>query len=347
MTIKFMLRPILALGFSLMLAPMHMACAGNSGAEFAERADVREFAREISERNGLDQTKVLEVLAQVEVQDSIIQAMTRPAESKAWYQYRPIFLTEKRIGDGVVFMREHAVRLSELEKQYGVPAEIMVAIVGVETGFGRNMGRYNVLDALATLAFEYPPRAPFFRKELEQFFLLARDESVPLTSIKGSYAGAMGMPQFMPSSYRQWAVDGDGDKRRDLFASTDDVLASVANYFVDHGWQRGAAVIVPAQLPPSLLDAPEKLDPLLNRGRDLTAKTTLGELRSMGVTVSITQGADSLPTMLIPLQDENAMRYVVGLPNFYVITRYNHSAHYAMAVWEMAQAIRLRTAKAQ
>jgi membrane-bound lytic murein transglycosylase B len=346
MTIKFMLRPILALSFSLMLAPMHMACAGNSGSDFAERADVREFAREISERNGLDLAMVLDALAQVEVQDSIIQAMKRPAESKAWYQYRPIFLTEKRINDGAAFMREHAGRLSELEKQYGVPAEVMVAIVGVETGFGRNMGRYSVLDALATLAFEYPPRAPFFRKELEQFFLLARDENVPLTSIKGSYAGAMGMPQFMPSSYRQWAVDGDGDKRRDLFASTDDVLASVANYFVDHGWQRGAAVIVPAQLPPSLLDAPEKLDPLLNRGRDLTAKTTLGELRAMGVTVPISQGADSLPTMLIPLQDENAMRYVVGLPNFYVITRYNNSAHYAMAVWEMAQAIRLRAAKA-
>jgi membrane-bound lytic murein transglycosylase B len=320
-----------------------VSCAGGG---FAERADVREFAREISERNGLDQAMVLDALAQVEVQDSIIQAMSRPAESKPWYQYRPIFLTEKRMNDGAAFMREHATRLAELEKQYGVPAEVIVAIVGVETGFGRNMGRYSVLDALTTLAFDYLPRAPFFRKELEQFFLLARDENVPLTSIKGSYAGAMGMPQFMPSSYRQWAVDGDGDKRRDLFASPDDVLASVANYFLQHGWQRGAAVVVAVQLPSSLLDSPEKLDPLLNRGRDLDAKTTLGELRAMGVVVPITQGAESLPIMLMPFQDEDAVRYVVGLPNFYVITRYNHSAHYAMAVWELAQAIRLRAAKA-
>ncbi|HES76567.1 MAG TPA: lytic murein transglycosylase B, partial [bacterium] len=173
-------------------------------------------------------------------------------------------------------------------------------------------------------------------------FLLTREENVPLASVKGSYAGAMGMPQFMPSSYRQWAVDGDADGKRNLWASTDDVLGSVANYFVQHGWQRGASVTVPVQLPESLLDAPEKLEPLLNRGRDLAAKTTLGELRALGVSVPIAQGAESLPTMLMALQYEGEVRYVLGLPNFYVITRYNHSAHYAMAVWELAQAIRLR-----
>ncbi|HES76359.1 MAG TPA: lytic murein transglycosylase B, partial [bacterium] len=209
MNTPVLLRHAAALGLIVALLPLHMACAEPAGSEFVERADVREFAREISERNGLNEAEVLAGLAQVDIQNSIIEAMKRPAESKPWHQYRPIFLNEKRIADGAVFMREHAARLAELEKQYGVPAEVLVAIVGVETGYGRNVGKYDVLDALATLAFEYPPRAPFFRKELEQFFLLTREENVPLASVKGSYAGAMGMPQFMPSSYRQWAVDGD------------------------------------------------------------------------------------------------------------------------------------------
>jgi membrane-bound lytic murein transglycosylase B len=342
MTSHAWLRRAALMGFALTLLPLHMACAEPSGSEFTERADVREFAREISTRNGLNEADVLVGLAQVNIQDSIIQAMQRPAESKPWHQYRPIFLNEKRIADGAVFMREHAAKLSELEQKYGVPAEVLVAIVGVETGYGRNVGKYDVLDALATLAFEYPPRAPFFRKELEQFFLLSREENIPLASVKGSYAGAMGMPQFMPSSYRQWAVDGDVDGKRNLWLSTDDVLASVANYFVQHGWQRGASVTVPVQLPESLLDSPEKLDAMLNRGRDLAAKTTLGELRALGVNVPISQGAENLPTMLMAFQYEDSIRYVVGLPNFYVITRYNHSQHYAMAVWELAQAIRLR-----
>lgn len=336
------LRQAAALGLLLALLPLHMACAVPSGSELTERADVREFAKEISTRNGLNEADVLTGLAQAEIQDSIIQAMQRPAESKPWYQYRPIFMNEKRIADGAVFMRENAAKLAELEQKYGVPAEILVAIVGVETGYGRNVGKYSVLDALATLAFEYPPRAPFFRKELEQFFLLSRDESVSLTAAKGSYAGAMGMPQFMPSSYRQWAVDGDADGKRNLWASTDDVLASVANYFVQHGWQRGASVTVPVIVPESLLDSPEKLDAMLNRGRDLAAKTTLGELRALGVSVPLSQGAENLPIMLMAFQYEDSVRYVVGLPNFYVITRYNHSQHYAMAVWELAQAIRLR-----
>ncbi len=342
MNTPFLLRRAAVLGLMLAVSPMYTACATAPSSEFTERDDVREFAREISARNGLNETEVLAGLAQVQIQDSIIQAMQRPAESKPWYQYRPIFLNEKRIADGAAFMREHAAKLTDLEQKYGVPPEVIVAIVGVETGYGRNVGKYDVLDALATLAFEYPPRAPFFRKELEQFFLLARDENVPLASVKGSYAGAMGMPQFMPSSYRQWAVDGDADGKRNLWASTDDVLASVANYFVEHGWQRGASVAVPVQLPASLVESPSRLDAMLNRGRDLSAKTTLGELRALGVSVPITQGQDNLPTMLMPFQYEDEVRYMVGLPNFYVITRYNHSAHYAMAVWELAQAIRVR-----
>ncbi len=342
MNSSIVLRQAAVLSLMLALLPMQTACAAPSDNELSERADVREFAREISQRNGLNESDVLAGLAQAEIQDSIIQAMQRPAESKPWHQYRPIFMNEKRINDGATFMRENAVKLAGLEQKYGVPAEVLVAIVGVETGYGRNVGKYSVLDALATLAFEYPPRAPFFRKELEQFFLLARDENIPLASVKGSYAGAMGMPQFMPSSYRQWAVDGDADGKRNLWLSTDDVLASVANYFVQHGWQRGASVTVPVTLPESLLESPEKLESLLNRGRDLKAKTTLGELRALGVSVPIAQGAENLPTMLLAFQEEDAVRYVVGLPNFYVITRYNHSQHYAMAVWELAQAIRLR-----
>ena len=341
---SFLLRRAAYVGMLLTLSPFHMACAASDG--LAQREDVQAFAREVSERNKLDEAEVLAILGQAQIQDSIIQAMDRPAESKAWFQYRPIFINEKRIADGAVFMREHAARLAELEKQYGVPAEVLVAIVGVETGYGRNVGKYNVLDALATLTFEYPRRAPYFRKELEQFLLLAREEQVPVDKVKGSYAGAMGLPQFMPTSYRTWAVDGNADGKRDLWSSTDDVLASVANYFVQHGWQRGGSVIVPVKLPETLLDAQDKLEPMLNRGRDLAAKTTLGELRALGVEVPIAQGRDDLPLMLIPLQEDGSVRYLLGLPNFFVITRYNHSAHYALAVWELAQAIRLRAKSA-
>ncbi len=302
---------------------------------FAAREEVQAFAREISARHGLDQSWVLEALAQAKPQASIIEAMSQPAEAKPWYQYRAIFLTEQRIADGVAFWREHAGRLARIERQYGVPAEILVAILGVETGYGRNTGRYAVLDALATLAFDYPPRAAFFRKELEQLFLLAEEERMPLAELKGSYAGAMGMPQFMPSSYREYALDGDGDGRRDLWSSTEDVLASVANYFVRHGWQRGGEVAWPIELPD-----PSSLDGLMNHGRDLSAKTTLGGLRKAGL--SLPPGADDTPVLLIPLEEEEGVSYWVGLPNFYVITRYNHSALYAMAVWQLAQALRER-----
>lgn len=311
------------------------SCASLASQAFAGREDVQAFAREICERHGLDEAGVRAALASVRPQPSIIEAMSRPAEAKPWYQYRQLFLTEKRIADGVEFWRAHADRLAQLEQQYGVPAEILVAIVGVETGYGRNVGRYAVLDALATLAFDYPPRAPFFRKELEQFFLLARDEKLPLAEVKGSYAGAMGMPQFMPSSYRNFAVDADGDGRRDLWSSVDDVLASVANYFVRHGWQAGGEVAWPVELA-----EPTRLEGLMSRGRDLAAKTTLGELRKADVLLP--PGDDATPAMLIPFREEAGETFWVGLPNFYVITRYNHSAHYAMAVWQLGQAIRAR-----
>ena len=321
--------PVLLLPVTLLVSPLYAAPG------FSERADVQAFAKEISERNGLDLAEVRTALGRAESQSSIIEAMTRPAEAKPWYRYRPIFLTEKRIADGVNFWRDHADRLARLQKQYGVPAEILVAIVGVETGYGRNVGKYNVIDALATLAFDYPPRSAFFRKELEQLFLLARDERVSVNSVKGSYAGAMGMPQFMPSSYREYAVDGDGDGHRDLWENADDVLASVANYFARHGWQAGGEVALPVQLAD-----PAALDGLMNRGRDLKAKTTVGELRKYGV--RLPSGSDAVDAMLIPFQEEDGDVYWVGLPNFYVITRYNHSAHYAMAVWQLAQAVKAR-----
>lgn len=323
----------------ILFVSLVLALGGNTavqaGSGFAGREDVLAFAREISARHGLDETQVRQVLAQARSQPAILEAMRRPAEAKPWYQYRPIFLSEKRIAEGVAFWREHAERLMRLEQQYGVPAEILVAIVGVETHYGRHVGRYSVLDALATLAFDYPPRAAYFRKELEQFFLLTEDERMPVTEVKGSYAGAMGMPQFMPSSYRHYAVDGDGDGRRDLWSSADDILASVANYFVRHGWQPGGEVAWPVEI-----GDPARFEGWMNRGRDLAAKTTLGALRQAGL--NLPSGEDGLPAMLIPLREESAEVYWVGLPNFYVITRYNHSAHYAMAVWQLGLAIRER-----
>ena len=282
---------------------------------------------------GVDADTVRAALAQAQYQQSIIDAISRPAEKvRSWAEYRPIFMTDARINGGRDFYLQHRAALERVSAATGVPAEYIVAIIGVETSYGRITGNYRVLDALYTLAFGYPKRAPFFGGELAQLFALAQEENLEIEALKGSYAGAMGFGQFMPSSYRLWGVDGDADGVRDLLDETDDIFASIANYFVAHGWQPGGPVAARAQRAPGADDFDPGVEP----------DYTLAQLAELGYspldgepTVPAGQGAT-----LIPLDGAQGREYWIGYRNFYVITRYNHSPKYAMAVHQLATAIR-------
>lgn len=271
-------------------------------------------------------------LAQAQYQQKIIDAMTRPAEAvKPWRDYRPIFMTPARIDGGRAFYAANRDALDRITADTGVPAEYIVAIIGVETSYGKNTGSYRVLDALYTLAFSYPKRAPFFAGELAQLFALGKQEpQLDILALNGSYAGAMGMGQFMPSSYRLWGKDGDGDGQRDLLTHLPDVFASIANYFVVHGWQRGGPVVARADRDTSAADfAPESLDPVY----------PLADLAARGYRPQPGQPTAEGATLL-SLDGEMGKEYWLGYRNFYVITRYNRSPMYALAVHQLAQAIR-------
>ena len=304
---------------------------------YATRADVREFAQEAAKKTGLPQAEIQQWLDAAKYQQSIVDAMNRPAESKTWAQYRPIFMTPKRIATGVEFWNDHADDLERISQKYNVSPAIIVAIVGVETFYGQRMGTYRIIDALATLGFDYPKRGAFFRDQLADFFTLAAKEHLDLNDALGSYAGAMGMPQFIPSSYLDLAVDGDGDGRCDLWHSDADVFASVAHYFSEHGWTLGAPVGFPIDVNKQQEAA---VADKLNTGRDLKPKITIGELRSLGVALpkDLYLPKDE-KVMLFTLTGPDKVEYWVGLDNFYVITRYNHSTLYAMAVWQLSQAV--------
>lgn len=300
------------------------------------------FVRDTATAYGLDPQAIRAVLDRAEIREGIINAMARPAEAKPWRDYRPIFMTEARIAGGRKFMADNADALARAQSRFGVPAEIITAIIGVETSYGANKGSYPVVDALYTLAFAYPRsgdpakaeredrREAFFRGELAQLFALGKETGFDISQLKGSYAGAMGWGQFMPSSYREFAVDGDGDGKRDLFNSTDDVFASIANYFVKKGgWVRGAPVTVRAAHDPAMAAfEPEALDPIY----------TLAELRAQGYRPL---GAVPAGAPMVPLRFDGASgpEYWLGFRNFYAITRYNISKHYAMAVYQLAESI--------
>ena len=266
------------------------------------------------------------------MQQAILTAISRPAEAvRPWRDYRPIFLNDARINGGVAFYRENRAALDKVAAETGVPAEYIVAIIGVETSYGRVTGNWQVLDALYTLAFDYAPRAPFFAGELAQLFALEKAEpQLDIRELKGSYAGAMGMGQFMPSSYRLWAKDGDGDGRRDLLTHKPDVFASIANYFVVHGWQRGGPVVARAQRDASAADfKPENWDPVY----------PLADLAKRGYTPAPGQPTAEGATLL-SLDGEAGMEYWLAYRNFYVITRYNRSPMYSLAVHQLAESIR-------
>ena len=281
---------------------------------------------------GVEPRHIREVLAQAQLRQPILDAMSRPAEAvRPWRDYRPIFINDQRINGGIRFYRENRAALDRVAAETGVPAEMIVAIIGVETSYGKNAGNHRVLDALYTLAFGFPKRAPFFAGELAQLFALAKEEpQLDIPALKGSYAGAMGMGQFMPSSYRLWAKDGDGDGRRDLLTHKPDVFASIANYFVVHGWERGAPVVARADRAPGAEDfRPDTMDPV----HPLAALAERGYTPRAGEPVA--EGAT-----LISLDGDSGPEYWLGYRNFYVITRYNRSPMYSLSVHQLAEAIR-------
>jgi len=297
----------------------------------ATASELQEFAAEMQRKHGFDRQELTALLNRTEFRDDIIRAVTRPAEAKPWYEYRPIFLKPDRIQGGLKFWQENESLLDRVANEYGVPPEIIVAIIGIETRYGQYIGRYRVLDSLTTLAFGYPKRASFFRSELEQFLLLTREEKVDPGQALGSYAGAMGKPQFISSSYRSYAVDYDGDGHRDLWHSNADIIASVANYFKRHGWRRGEPITLE-------VEGGGDLERFVKAGMKPSIKVE--ELLRSGVKP---KGAASVDpealTSLIELDAGGHNEYWLGLHNFYVITRYNHSNLYSMAAYQLSREI--------
>ena len=298
--------------------------------DFSGNDELRTFIQDMSRKHDFDQDQLRQWFSKAHLHQSIIDAISRPAESKPWYEYRPIFVTRERTSGGVHFWNENQAPLNRAEKEFGVPPQIITAIIGVETRYGEHAGRYPVLDALATLAFAYPPRSSFFRQELEQYLLMTREENLDPLAQKGSYAGAMGMPQFISSSFRRYAIDFDGDGKRDLWNNPKDVIGSVANYFQKHRWEPGQPIAHKVRV------HGDKYHQLVSE--DLRPQHTQQELLDNGVILPRDIPRDIKGT-LIELETENGPEYWVTWHNFYVISRYNHSALYSMAVYQLSELI--------
>jgi membrane-bound lytic murein transglycosylase B len=312
------------------IAPAAIAPPAPSKNLTTARADVQRFIDSMVRRHRFDRTALTSLMGQVQLQPRIVEIIRRPAErSLAWWEYRQRFMSNERIDQGVAIWIAHREALDRIAAQTGVPAEYLVAITGVETFYGRLTGRYRVIDSLATLGFDYPQRGEFFRKELEQFLLMAREEQIDPLQPLGSYAGAMGIPQFMPSSFRRYAVDGSTDGRRNLWEQGPDVFASVANYFREHGWRTGQPVLIETRHS-AAPDSPANFK--------LTFTDTLASIRERGYAFESAM-PDTTRAMLVPAALEQGTAWRIGLQNFYVITRYNRSSLYAMTVHDLARAI--------
>lgn len=319
--------------------PSAPAVETSSGRPLAGRADVEAFIREMVAKHGFSSDELHRAFARAYDRPEIIEAMNRPAESKSWGAYRRIFLTEKRIAGGVAFMRANAAALARAERQYGVPAEVVTAIIGVETLYGGNTGKYPVIESLSTLAFDYPRRAAFFRSELENFLLLARDEGIDYLQPRGSYAGAMGLAQFMPSSYRRLAIDFDGDGHRNLWSDPDDAIGSIANYLARSGWRAGDPLIaVPATAQGSAWK--DVVSSNFRQPKSLT-RLSVANWGARGVQPLQSVAAER-SALLVVLDGDSGDEPYLCFDNFYAITRYNLSALYAMAVTQLSQEIRSR-----
>lgn len=326
---------------TLLLLALSAAAIGDCGAHATSEsgqpfphAQLARFAAQVARRDGLNRRAVLRVLRHARAQPRIIDEISRPAESVLeWWQYRQIFLTDKRVSAGVEFWQEHRDALERVSAEDGVPPQYIIAILGAETYYGRITGSYRVLDSLSTLAFDYSPRARYFRRELEEFLVLAHREKIDPLSVKGSYAGAMGPLQFMPSAYMRYAVDGNDDGQRDLFTDWDDIFASVAHYLHQCGWQPGGPVVADVRIDPG---ATFHIDP-----SNLRLDETIDGLNAEGVRVE-SDVPGNTPVVLLLAEEQDGPSYRAGFNNFHALTRYNHSALYAMAVDELARAIALR-----
>jgi len=321
----------------LQLLSVLLACAAVVEAKTPDQLRA-EFIDQMVSRYGFSKQEVTRTLYQAELRRPILEAIARPAEKVLnWSEYRDIFLTPSRIQGGVDFWRQHAPALARAEQVYGVPPQIIVAILGVETRYGANTGSYRVLDALHTLGFHYPARGAFFREQLSHFLRFAREEKIKATMPTGSYAGAMGMPQFMPDSFRSYAVDFDGDGHRDIWDSPDDVIGSVANYFVKKGgWKAGEPVAQPVS---GVTAAHQALV-------DAGAKPTLNASQLTSSGIALSAPADGRKVSLLEFETHDGKEYWAGMDNFYAIMRYNPRTKYAMAVYQLSEAIRERYAQA-
>jgi len=329
----------------LLLALLLAVSAGSARAEeevpenYALRADVAGFIHELVERHAFDAEELRQVFSHARREDAVIAAMrAQPRQTDSWHAYRSLFVNERHVRAGIEFWREQREPLARARRIYGVPEEIIVAIIGIETFYGRNTGRWRVIDALATLAFDYPPRALFFREELENYLLFVRQLELDVFSVKGSYAGAIGIPQFMPGSYLRYAVDFDGDGVIDLGGNAADAIGSVANFLQRHGWQRGAPVQRAVRIRGDGYEALVAADPLPQHTLEELAKAGV-ELRGKALP------ADTRAVLLRLQTPQQPADFRAGLQNFYVLTRYNRSLFYALSVADLAEQLRAARAK--
>jgi len=315
----------------LLLAFAGTAAAAAAQGNYAQREDVRRFIAEMVERHGFVGRELRRLFSRARFQPAVIRAMTPPSEApvKSWQGYRAMFVSRERIEAGVRFRERHAATLARAAQEFGVPADIIVAIIGVETVYGRNMGTHRIIDALATLAFDFPRRSEFFRAELENFLLYARESGVDVLAAQGSYAGAFGIPQFMPGTYRRFAVDYDGDGQRDLHASPVDAIGSVANFLKAHGWETGQPVAARAQV------SGESYRALVDAG--IRPLYRVSDLPAYGVGITLPMPPDAGCALLELKTPGQPPEYWIGLQNFYALTRYNRSSFYAIAVVELAR----------
>ncbi len=330
MTFKHCLAPLF-LAVTTLLA---QAAPVSTAPTFADDPSAVEFARDLERRQGFNADELIGLFAQAHPNATVLKLIKPPASplQRSWQRYRPRFLNDRRIDRGVIFWQENAGQLAKAQALYGVPAEIIVAIIGVETEYGRNMGGFSVFEALSTLAFDYPPRAEFFRTELEQFLLLARENKLDPLAVKGSFAGAIGIPQFMPGSQRRYAVDFDGDQHIDLGNSVDDAIGSVAHFLEQHGWLAGQPVAVPASVAGTADEA------LIEAGVRPSLK--VADLAKNGIKANTDPEATVALIDLVSPGEKT--EYWLGFENFYVITRYNRSSFYAMSVFQLGEEIRRR-----
>jgi len=309
------------------------AIAADTSAVNLKQANVAAFIDEMVEEYEFDRAALSAVLAKAQVKQTIIRKISTPAErTLTWTEYRKIFITKERTNVGVTFWRENKEMLERIELETGVAIEMLIGIIGVETYYGRITGKDRVIDALATLAFEYPPRYDFFRKELKEFLILAREEEIDPTEPMGSYAGAMGRPQFMPSSFRAYAVDSTGDGKRDIWNNWADVAGSVANYFLAHRWRVGEEVVAQATL------SSDWSAPIPKPSNTLKATDTVESLSKQGVMFVTNLSADS-KGQLLTYEGDAGIEHWVGFHNFFVITKYNRSVMYALAAHQLGQLV--------